>query len=451
MNFTGVSEDLLSAPAVCPLQRRTTATPQGVAGRPACPPRLLADALAIRKQALRRTKSGFTLIELMVAVSIASILTLGIEQLLNTALTSWRIAVDEAGTSKISEELASRLAEGDYEVPGLKDAVELFKAEEHAVAFVPLWTDVLDRIPDDGVIKLTKRVRAGSSLPVGEIKFRGTGVFKMYPLSFQRDLNSVSFGFPIPPGAVARMTYHPDVQIHPELVMRYEWSAQEGRVYRYYNRSASDFELKREMASLTSVRFTYFDGANREVNPNKERSKKKASALKRICAVKIELVVEGKEVKKKALSFINIRALGKGGPGVILEEGLELPLPSAKDIRLLRLTNFTGAGDGQVIELKISGGRQSPAWRIKMDLGEESEGSVVRRYEVYYPSGQLMYEREEPLSLAAGFDLLTLDGDGRYDYDLDEGVVDQVKITGDPVTLSVIRSDPEGVMLIVRP
>ncbi len=43
-----LGKKFLSAPAVYSLQRRITATPQGVAGRPACPPRFLADALAIR-------------------------------------------------------------------------------------------------------------------------------------------------------------------------------------------------------------------------------------------------------------------------------------------------------------------------------------------------------------------------------------------------------------------
>src|SRR3990167_5208919 len=84
-----------------------------------------------------RAHVGLTLIEVIVAISIASILTIGIEQLLSTALTSWRLALEEARISKLAEDTLRRMMEGDGDLPGIRDAVELVDVQETSVSFVP--------------------------------------------------------------------------------------------------------------------------------------------------------------------------------------------------------------------------------------------------------------------------------------------------------------------------
>ena len=397
---------------------------------------------------------GLTLIEVLVAISIASILTTGIHHILDVALTSWRFAIEEVTISQFSEETIRRMMEGDYELSGIRDAVELVEAKENQIAFVPLWTDIFDQVPLDGHFYLSKRIRSGAQAPVGEIKFQGLTSFKTYPTTLHsgqiggRDW--VEFGFPIKEGSVVRLSYHPDVEAHPELIMRYQWKKEEGRILRFYNGELTDLNLRRDPVRATAVHFTYYDGYNKivEVSGNKFNQ---SNTLVRISAVKIDLTFQGKESTRTASSFINIRALGKSGLGMILESGVQIPIPDSQSIRVLQLINFSGVEEGQVVELKIDSPKTDRVWRASLHLGSESGNPILRHLEVFYPSNKLIFESVPDLPLQHGFDLLNMGDDGLYDYDDDEGVEDEVSFTGDQVTLTATRVDPKGAMLVIRP
>lgn len=398
---------------------------------------------------------GLTLIELLVAVSIASMVTLGIEQLLDTALTAWRISIEEVTIARLSEDVLQEMIEGNDDFSGVRDALEVVDAEPGSIQFVPMWVDSFSRIPQDGRFYLTKRLRAGTPPPVCEIKFPGAKEFQSYPAALYGDESPskrqwIEFGFPIKEGSTVLVGYQPDVKVHPELVMEYRWELESGRLRRYYNQSVSEFALRREGIKISSAEFTYYDGRNQEVDlKNSKRSK--ASTLAQISAVKIALVFEGKQFKKTASSLVNIRALGKSGHGVLLSEGLEIPVPDSEHIKVLQLVNFTGITNGNVIELKVGVSEAQNAWRLKLILGVEDGSPILRRFEVYYPGSQLVLEKSESWPVDQGLDLLSIDPDGFYDYDDDPGITDQVMFKGEQITLSVVKSDPEGVMLAVRP
>ena len=400
-------------------------------------------------------KKGLTLIELLVAISIASMVTLGIEQLLDTALTAWRVSIEEVTIGRLSEEAMQEMMEGNDEFSGIRDALEMIEAGPASIKFVPMWVDSFNRIPEDGKFYLTKRLRAGTPPPVCEIKFPGSKEFQTYPAALHgTDAASahqwIDFGFPIKQGSTVLVGYQPDVNIHPHLIMAYRWDPETGKVWRYYNRLTTEFALRREGIKITSVRFIYYDGRNREIEmPNAKSSK--INALAQITAVKIVLEFEGKEFRRQNNSLINIRALGKTGQGILLSEGLDIPIPDSERIRILQLLNFTGVHEGHVIELKIGSPNIHSSWRLKLILGTEEETPLLTRYEIYYPPDRLVVERSQELSLAQGLDLLSIDFDGLYDYDDDPSVTDQVMFKGNEITLSVIRSDPEGVMVVVRP
>ncbi len=400
-------------------------------------------------------RKGLTLIELLVAISIASMVTLGIEQLLDTALTAWRVSIEEVTISRLSEEVMQEMMEGDDEFSGIRDALEMIEASPSSIKFVPMWVDSFDRIPEDGKFFLTKRLRAGTPPPICEIKFPGAKEFQSYPAAlYASDVTSsrqwIDFGFPIKPGSTVLVGYQPDVRIHPDLIMEYRWEPEAGKIWRRHNRSQAEFALRREGIKISSVRFVYYDERNREVGLSGARQVK-MSALSQITAVKITLGLEGKEFKRTSTSLVNIRALGKSGQGILLSEGLEIPIPDSEHIRILQLVNFTGVSDGNVVELKIGLPKAHHSWRAKLTLRSEEGAPFLKRYEIYYPESQLVSESSETLPLNQGFDLLSMDLDGLYDYDDDSGVTDQVMFKGEGITLSVIHSDPEGVMIVVRP
>ncbi|MBI4357748.1 MAG: prepilin-type N-terminal cleavage/methylation domain-containing protein [Candidatus Omnitrophica bacterium] len=402
----------------------------------------------------RNSHAGLTLIEVLIAVSIASILTAGIERLLDTALTAWGLTLEEAAIAKLSEETMQQMIEGGYESQGIRDAVELLEVASSSISFTTLWTEWFDRMPKDGKFYLTKRMRPGAPPPVCEVRFPGSREFKSYAAAVERGDGIgpqwIDFGFPIRPGALVRLTYQPDVKAHPELVMRYTWDKNEMRINRFYNGAQTGFNLKERTIKATSVHFIYYDGNNRPVDIE-GKTLSRANMLVRISAVKIELEFEGHQLKKRASSSVNIRALGKSGLGIILAKELDIPLPDSEHIQLLQLVNFTGVDEGQIIEFKIHAPKAEDAWRFKMYLGRDGEIPVMRRYEIFYPSNQLVYEENQETALSRGFDLLSVGPEGLYDYDDDDGILDKVQFKGEQITLSVLQSDPDGVMLIVRP
>ncbi len=402
---------------------------------------------------MRKSLNGLTLIEVIVAISLASMLTAGLEQLMSTALTSWRIAVEDAAISSLSEDTMKQLLEGDYDFPGIKDAVEVLTVEENLLAFVPLWIDEFELIPKDGRFYLTKHMKPGSPPPLAEVKFPQAEEFGTYFVTVETDESGkawVSFGFPLQKGAVVRLSYHPDMKFHPELAMTYHWDISTGGIVRSYNGRSVNLNLRRTAINATALKFEYYGGNNRPVDITGKKLSKKNSLI-RITAVKIYMTLQGADMKKETTSFVNIRALGKAGQGVILEEGLDIPVPSSKNIHLMQLLNFTGVDEGQVIEFKVSAPKKNQTWRLKLFLGVESGVSILRRYEIYFPIKKMVEERDSEVNLKNGLDLLTLSQAGVYDYDEDEDVTDLVHFEGSEITLSVLRSDPEGVMLIVRP
>ena len=400
-----------------------------------------------------RSLTGLTLIEVLVAITIASILTIGIERLLDVALTSWRFGLEEVAISKLSEETLRRMMEGDYELSGIRDAVEMVETKPDSIAFVPLWTDVFDQVPKEGKFYLSKQIRSGAQPPIGEIMFKNEVGFKTYPTTIHSGSGApwVTFGFPVKQDSTVQLSYHPDVRLNPEVLMRYQWQKEKGQILRSYNNEITDFNLRKNPVQVTSVHFTYCDGYNRAIEIEKMKPADQLNVLRQISAVKIDLTFHGKELTRSTTSFVNIRALGKTGLGVILDQGLSVPIPDSKTIRVLRLINFTGIKDGQVIELKVASSASDRTWRLKLYLGSEEESPILRRYEVFYPSDKLVLTNTPDTSLSSGFDLLNMGGDGLYDYDDDDGVHDEVSFSGDQITLTVEKMDASGVMLVVRP
>lgn len=400
------------------------------------------------------SKKGFTLIEILVAVSIASFLTTGIANLLDTALTSWRFSLEEANISKLAEETMLRMADGDYELPGIRDAMEIIEAGRTSIGFVPLWTDFFDQVPSDGKFMLSRRIRRGSVPPVGEIRFPDKEAFHPYKMTLVSDQAGgrewAEFGFPVPKGAVVRIAYQPDYTVHPEMVMRYEWNEKEQRIIRSYNKEVTDFNLKRSQVFATKVEFVYYNSSNQVIKFNGNNIREKNKIIQ-ITAVKITAAFKGKDLTRSYESFVNIRALGKAGQGIILSEGLQVPIPNSSEIQALQLVNFAGVSEGATVEVSIHSLNNNDVYRLKLYLGVQEGMPVLRKLEVFYPEDKLVFESTEEKFLRHGFDFLTIGLNGMYDYDKDMKGGDRVLFLKDPVFLQVDQLGVEGLMLIVRP
>jgi hypothetical protein len=234
------------------------------------------------------------------------------------------------------------------------------------------------------------------------------------------------------------------------VIIHLRYDAAAGAFTREYLGEAEILGKNSFGVSLTEVRFEYFSNTNDQIFPESEDGFLSDSEKQQVTAAKV--LVTGKKVdtEKTIMQFINMRNLGLARAGIVLEEGVELTIPSSSDIRSLAIVNLTGIEGDSALTFEI----ESPmgeTWLAHLTFGLVDEKPMFIDYDVEYPVGKTVLKQAVFLPLSRGFDVLTFDGTGKYDYDDDSDVDDIVLFEDSPVTLRVTEMDIGGAALQVRP
>ena len=91
---------------------------------------------------MKKSSKGFTLLELLVVVAMLTFLIGTISLTIDGSLASWSYTKEQLSLQKVLMETMNVMIQGDYEMYGLKDSMEIMEAEPDKVAFVPPWADV---------------------------------------------------------------------------------------------------------------------------------------------------------------------------------------------------------------------------------------------------------------------------------------------------------------------
>lgn len=409
-----------------------------------------------------RGDRGFTIVELLISITVLTVIA-GVEvMLLQAGLDAWRYGTARSRLQAASDELMEILLEGGYEGEGIRDGVEMKLAEATAIGFVPLWTDRSHR-PDpvrnkDQRFILERQFKAGAPNPIGQVKKPETADFISVPIKFtygsSRDPRApddvVQFLDPIPPRSELKILYTPDGESDPEVIKIFRWDPATQRVYQSYGGRTRDILNPSETVRVARCVFLYYDNLNRLI-PMKGEALSSLST-KRATAVKLYLLLSQGTELKELTSFTNVRNVST--IGATITEGAELPMPSPAKIKAFSLGAFYGLKRDGIVEMVIrAAGR--PRWKIRMKFtaGAKGDELVLQRFQMEAPPGKILASVIVEQNVSAGefVNMQTLDRTGLYDYDDDEEVKDLVEVKGRNPVVTVTRLDFEGASLFIRP
>lgn len=411
---------------------------------------------------MMKASKGFTIIEILVCMTVLSIIA-GVEVLLlQTGLESWRYGDARVELQRASDHLMENLLEGGYDGEGIRDAVELKQADLRAIGFVPLWTDQTHK-PDpvrnkDQKFILERQFKPGAPTPIGQMKKPDSADFISVQVKFtygnRRDPKGpddvVRFLDPIPSGAEIRILYTPDGDNDPEVIKIFRWDPDAKRIYESYAGKTKDLLKPSQRVTVEQCAFLFYDNLNRLIAMEQEALT--PLSIKRATAVKLYMVLRQKNEFKELTSFTNVRNVATIGATV--SEGAELPMPTAVKIQAFSIGDFYGLRREGIIELVVSDSGR-PRWKVwlKFKSAPKEEDIILERFRMEAPPGKIVTTGILEQTIAANefVNIQTLDRTGLYDFDDDEEVRDLVVITGKNLVVTVTRLDFEGASLFIRP
>jgi hypothetical protein len=418
-----------------------------------------------------------TLIELLIAISIATILTGVVVLMLKTSFDSYSFGQQEVLLEKALDDCLDEISGGDFEEYGIKDSLEILNVTPASITFVPLWVDDSHTLKPEHehpelVLKtpftLNRPFKAGAFLPICEVSTtqdtrRKVRDWKAVPITFvlgphqnpAKPDDMVFLNQPVEVGSKIRFIFHPDASNFPDCAMTIKWSGDKiVRVYKGRTETIPKYNLPGVI--LTDFGLQYFDNTNLEIEP-------KIELIPNITAVRVilksSLITKvGRKplttnhsplATKQGFTFINLRNTRTAGTGLIIRQGTRIKIPDSKHIRVFSLANVAGIKDGGTIELEARP-KKGDSWKIIIELGYYDNTPVLKRYTVQYPSGRAVYAETINLTGDLPLNFMNLGGNDKYDYDFDKDGNNVVNLEG-PVELTVTKMDADGAALFIRP
>ena len=404
---------------------------------------------------------GVTLIELIVAIAIGAVITGTVVLMLNNGLTSWGFGSDRLVVQSAAEEIMTGMLEGDFKYGGIRDAVEVVSASARSITIVPLYIDGSHTVSaSQNEYTLEKQYLAGSPVPVVKIKEIGSKVFETVGSTFvygtgddpDEPDDKIILDRSYESGSQLKILFYPDATYDTSVRMTFWWEPNEKTIYRQFKGKTVDLLARKDGVEAEDVVFTYLDNLNRKIGSGPGSRKLGSTELMRISGVDIFFKVRRKEDAWEMVSFVGIKRRSNQITGVVIREGSEVDIANSEDIGVLALSNITGASDGDVIIFEAVPSAGS-SWQIKLEFEVTNDILKVYSYTIESPAGQQVATDVLDHIMGQGkeFNFLGFTGDGRFDYDDDENVDDEVVLEGDRVTLKVTRMDFDGAYLTVWP
>ena len=403
-------------------------------------------------------EKSFTLVELLISITIAGIIAGVIILILDIGIMSWQTGEADILVQGVGQKILDEIIEGGFESSGIRECVEIVSAESNYICFVPLLADehkIRGNLNKGAVFRLKKKLSPGSPIPFAKIKSRDDEEFHSVRISFIRGSRSrkgisddtVKVSEPIQRGSRLRILYHPDAS-DSDVQVSYLWNDARQILLRTYYGDTQTTPTRSMGVKATGLKFTYFDADNTEI-PVPSGSEQ----LQSISAVKVTLFAVKGDEKRELSSFVNIRNISNKGRGIAISEGSIIEIPDSRNIQSLVLTNIGGVENGDIIELEARP-PEGDIWKIRVKFGIMPEASGEEKpkllsFSIEYPPDRILWSRFLNQPVEQGLNLTNF-GDSRYDYDDDTGIDDVVNLSG-KVELVVTKMDVDSAAIAVQP
>ena len=234
--------------------------------------------------------AGFTLIELMVAISLSLIILGAIYFSLNAALESWRYTRNELALQQVVGTTIDEIIEGTDTYPGLRSALEVIDAEEHRFTFVQPWVEEHQASGGSKGYQLTRHVKPGAGLPTAEFALPGTDFYHSLSVAWQ-DPDNLSTRPRLKPldlesGSTLRLSYHPDPERAPDAVMTVGWDSKERTIMVDHIGGREQIGKNIFGVEIVECRFRFYDPSN---TPLEDFAVHGKNSMQLITAVEVQI------------------------------------------------------------------------------------------------------------------------------------------------------------------
>ena len=405
--------------------------------------------------AIHNTQYGFTLIELIIVISISVMISAALYLSLRSALDSWQVSQDQLLLQEVSSRLMEELIEGLPDSYGLRDALEVVDGDNQQISVVMPWTDDTHNVYS-GIYTYTlnQHIKPGTPIPIAEALFPESKEYRVVPVALVDQGKSdahpeVRIKIDVPAGSRLRFTFHPDYQKDVRILTTLRYDGFKKALF------IDDHETFRELSqntfgvNITDFLIRYFDNTNTEIGKDGFISPEDIPTI-----TGLELAFKAKSKQgnvRETVSFVSLRNAPMRSGNLTLREASRIPIPNSKEIKAFFLTNLSGIENNDTLILEARSQASRKIWRLLVQFSKSAGLSepLIESYSIEYPAGDKVYSERPRTSVEAGLNLLNLSPNGLYDYD-DDQMQDRVILEG-KVILEVKKMDITGASIFVKP
>jgi hypothetical protein len=390
------------------------------------------------------------------AITLSAMITGGIILIFNSGIDSWIFGQTYTEIQDTANLCQNQIIEGSFIYDGLREILEITKAEQSAITFIPWWEQKIPSIEPKKKIVLEYPINTRAPTPIGEIWSVKKNQYELINIEFYSkgenisDFKSyVSFPENVPNHSKGRVFFYPDSQKNNEKIeMTISWDPQKKILIRSYRGNTTPLARFSEDVLITDFKIEYINGTNEVIPISKLNNLTPMNNP--ITAVRDFITVTKEHETYTLRSFVNIRKKSIGTSGNILTEGSKISIPSSRKIKTLSLINFIGIKKNSSIYCVISSKNENKTYALKVNLTLKNEIPWITGYDVEYPKGNIVFSQEPNVPASRGINLLTLDYTGVYDYGSEKEIQGQVDFTSDDVQFKLEKSNIGGVSLLQR-
>ena len=231
------------------------------------PAHIATEEKILLNSSISKNCAGFSLIELLMSITIILLIVSVIYFCLNSALESWSYSSDQLSLQKVLSETIDTIINGKVGEYGLKDSLQMMEASKREVDFVPPWVDDTHSAQGkDFIYSLNREVKPGAPVPVAQVYLSESRQWRLAPVASvdleNSDKSQVQLLLEVPDGTPLRFIYHPNPDKNQDLIKKISWDEKEQAVYIEDQNGKEIISQNMFGVKITKMEISYYTNTN---------------------------------------------------------------------------------------------------------------------------------------------------------------------------------------------